>query len=125
MIAGPPQADTLALAELTQRIGSELDCLMRLSLTVQAALSRCTCTHPRDSETLKSLQGIDRITQGLADIARLMTDISDAAPEGIHLARHSLERRLQLRGLCQRIFVSDTRLVQPEASSSSGEVLLF
>ena len=124
-MTNPPPADSLALAELTQRIGSELDYLRRLSLTVQAALSQCTGAHPSDAETLKGLQGIDRITQGLADIARLMTDISNAAPQGIYLTRHSLKHRLQLRGLCQRIFVADPKLYQPEASSGSGDVLLF
>ena len=121
----PSPADTLTLADLTQRIGSELDCLMQVSLKVQAALSHCTCAHPSDSETLKSLQGIDRITQGLADVARLMTNISDAAPQGIYLPRHSLKHRLQLRSLCQRIFPADPKLFLPEPSSDSGDVLLF
>lgn len=124
-MTAPLPADTLTLADLTQRIGSELDCLMQLSLTVQAALSHCTGAHPSDSETLKGLQGIDRITQGLADIARLMTDISDAAPQGIYFMRHSLKHRLQIRSLCQRIFLADPRLFLPEASSGSGDVLLF
>ena len=116
-----PCPDQLALADLAIRIGSELDFLMQLSLTVQAALSHCTCAHPADTETLKGLQGIDRITQSLADMARLMADVGGAAPEGVYLARPALERRLQLRDLCQRIFLPDASAPR----SDFGEVLLF
>ena len=117
--------DQLALTDLATRIGGELDFLVHLSLTVQAALSHCTCTHPVDAETLKGLQGIDRITQGLADMARLMADIGETAPQGVYLARHALERRVQLRDLCQRIFVPEATASRPEARTVPGEVLLF
>ncbi len=121
----PEYPDQLALTDLAFRIGAELDFLMHLSLTVQSALSHCICTHPADAETLKGLQGIDRITQGLADVARLMADIGDTAPGGVFLGRHALERRLQLRDLCQRIFLPDAAVGQPDGRVSAGEVTLF
>lgn len=121
------QAELVPLDNLATRISHELEKLLSLSLAVQDAMSLRHSLHPENQDVLTGLQGIDRITQGLCDLARLMEEIGVRAPEDVFLERVPLDRRLTLRDLSSRLLPEQVRdrSAHSELASASGEVMLF
>lgn len=98
-----PLRDDLALDILARRVADELALLSSLSLALQEALSHCPfATHP-DAATLVGLQGIDRISQGIDDLRRLMDALPDHLPDAITVAPRTLLAPLRLRDLADRL----------------------
>lgn len=92
-------APDMPLELLTARIGSELEVLAGLSARVQQALSLCHFAPHTDPEAIRGLQGIDRITQSLEDLGRLMADLSGEIPPGLDMAYAPIFARLRLHEL--------------------------
>jgi len=130
MIAQIPPQDRVPFAVVARRIAAELSDLLRLSLDVQHALSHCTCVHPADIETQRWLQGIDRISQSLADLATLMSGFALSAPPSAAVERSTVEACLRLRELAGKLAPTDAGIRPGEAHMSGdqgppGEVHLF
>lgn len=93
----------LPLEELAARIGKELDALAILSARVQSALSLCAFSEHTAPEAIRGLQGIDRITQALEDLGRLMMAISNELPPDIHVQSAPVLSQLRLRELIRSL----------------------
>lgn len=121
-----PQGPTLAL--LATRIADELGHLGTLSEQVQAALSQCGLCLVNDRDTLRGLQGIDRISQGLTDLARLMEALGAQICADLPLPPTSLAGKVTLRELSLRLFQEGEALpaaVPPPLHAGAGNVHLF
>lgn len=123
--ACPPRLERhdLPLEALALRIGDELSALARLSGEVQAALHLCQFTEHTDPQAIRGLQGIDRITQSLEDLGRLMAAVSEEMPAGVSLHAVPILSRLRLHELVQQL---DPQAKPPDAApQGSGEILWF
>lgn len=89
----------LPLDALAQRVADELDTLAQLSAGVQTALSLCHFADHTDPEAIRGLQGIDRITQSLEDLGRLMAAVSGEMPANVRLHAVPILSRLRLHEL--------------------------
>ena len=113
----------LPLDALAARIGDELDTLARLSSEVQRALSMCHFAEHTDADAIRGLQGIDRITQALEDLGRLMAAVSTEMPQDVKLHAVPILSRLRLHELATNL--------DPEAErhspddQDSGEIPWF
>lgn len=119
-----PTPDDLSLDSLARRVADELALLSNLSLALQEALSHCPfATHP-DAATLAGLQGIDRISQGIDDLRRLMDALPDHLPDAITVAPRTLLAPLRLRDLADRLAAAEgPRTALPRRST--GDVSWF
>lgn len=99
----------LPLDVLAARIGEELDMLARLSAEVQAALALCRFNEHTNPGAIRGLQGIDRITQSLEDLGRLMAAISGEVPADISLHAAPILSRLRLHELVQSLDPGEPR----------------
>lgn len=96
--------DQIELSTLISRLGEEIAGLHRLSLDHQAALSALAPNVPPPQPWISAgLQGIDRIAQSLADIARLMAALSHDLEPAQHLTAERLRKAILLRDLSDRI----------------------
>ncbi|MGB7269863.1 MAG: hypothetical protein WBC90_10115 [Albidovulum sp.] len=113
------------LHQLAARIGEELDAMGQLSLSVQHAMSQCTGTMGRDPEVMNALQGIDRISQSLAELARLMQYVSQTTPQGISLPSAALQENLALRDMTKRLLAKAPQEPQSDDTVLAGDVTWF
>ncbi|SOC12150.1 hypothetical protein [Rhodobacter maris] len=113
----------LPLDALAGRIGDELDTLARLSAEVQRALSMCHFAEHTDIEAIRGLQGIDRITQALEDLGRLMAAVSTEMPQDVKLHAVPILSRLRLHELAQNLDPDAQRVVIEE--EDTGEIQWF
>lgn len=93
----------LELDALAARIGDELETLARLSSDVQKALSMCHFAEHTDPAAIRGLQGIDRITQALEDLGRLMAAVSGEMPKDVKLHAVPILSRLRLHELVNNL----------------------
>lgn len=117
-----PQCKDLPLDALAARIGDELDTLARLSSEVQRALSLCHFAEHTDPAAIRGLQGIDRITQALEDLGRLMAAVSGEIPNDVKLHAVPILSRLRLHELINNLDPSGTHKT---ASPTEGDVQWF
>lgn len=109
------------LRRLAVRIGSELAEMTGLAETVQLSLSDILQGSPKPPEKLAELQAIDRLTQLLSDLSRLLPAIADAMPPGGFLVDAELDRIICLKDLLVRL-VSDQPAPQTNAGVATGQV---
>ena len=119
---GSPVRKDLPLDALAARIGEELDTLARLSSEVQRALSLCHFAEHTDPTAIRGLQGIDRITQALEDLGRLMAAVSGEIPDEVKLHSVPILSRLRLHELINNL---DPEGNLSRAESSDGDVQWF
>jgi hypothetical protein len=112
----PPPRRDLPLDALAARIGDELDTLARLSSDVQRALSMCHFTEHTDPQAIRGLQGIDRITQALEDLGRLMAAVSGEMPKDVKLHAVPILSRLRLHELITNLDPAQEKTVQEHES---------
>lgn len=110
----------LPLDALAARIGDELDTLARLSSEVQRALSMCHFAEHTDAEAIRGLQGIDRITQALEDLGRLMAAVSTEMPQDVKLHAVPILSRLRLHELANNLNPEVERA--PQGSDDVGDI---
>ena len=60
-------------------------------------------THHTDPEAIRGLQGIDRITQALEDLGRLMAAVSSEMPRDVNVHSVPILSRLRLHELIQNL----------------------
>ncbi|NCA73186.1 MAG: hypothetical protein EOM91_24690 [Sphingobacteriia bacterium] len=99
----PIERRDLPLDALAARIGDELDTLARLSSEVQRAISLCHFADHTDAAAIRGLQGIDRITQALEDLGRLMAAVSTEMPQDVKLHAVPILSRLRLHELATNL----------------------
>lgn len=95
-------SEALNLAQLTQRIGAETLRLATAAGETQLALSLLGLEGRVDEQSIVGLQALDRLTQELEDLARLLDGLGQALPDGIRGPR-SLLALLRLRDLALRL----------------------
>lgn len=98
-----PERRDLPLDALAMRIGEVLEILARLSTEVQSALSLCEFAKGTDPGAIRGLQGIDRITQALEDLGRLMAAVSGEMPDNVFLHAVPILSRLRMHELVQNL----------------------
>ena len=121
--ASLPEHRDLPLDARAARVAEELETLAALSAQVQQALSLCHFSDHTDPAAIRGLQGIDRITQSLEDLGRLMNAVSGEMPEGVHLHAVPILSRLRLHELVQSL--DPTGLHSARHHEDSGEVTWF
>jgi len=119
----PIERRDLPLDALAARIGDELDTLARLSSEVQRAISLCHFADHTDAAAIRGLQGIDRITQALEDLGRLMAAVSTEMPQDVKLHAVPVLSRLRLHELATNLDPSADHLEVPE--EEAGEIQWF
>ena len=112
----------LPLDALALRVAEELDTLAALSADVQRALSMCHFADHTDPSAIRGLQGIDRITQSLEDIARLMATVAQEVPAGIGLQATAVLSRVRLHELAHNL---DPDAGPVHRSGADGDVTWF
>ena len=117
----PAQRD-LKLDALSLRVAEELDTLAALSAEVQGALSKCHFADHTDPSAIRGLQGIDRITQSLEDIARLMAAVAQEVPAGIGLPAAPIMSRVRLHELVHNL---DPAAGPVHRAGADGDVTWF
>ena len=119
----PIERRDLPLDALAARIGDELDTLARLSSEVQRAISLCHFADHTDAAAIRGLQGIDRITQALEDLGRLMSAVSTEMPQDVKLHAVPILSRLRLHELATN---HDPELQRHEVQQDEqGEIQWF
>lgn len=118
----PPHRD-LPLDALSLRVAEELDTLAALSAEVQRALSKCHFADHTDPSAIRGLQGIDRITQSLEDIARLMAAVAREVPAGVGLPAAPILSRVRLHELVHNLDPDAGPVHRPGADG--GDVTWF
>lgn len=96
-------AQQISLETLATNVGQELAHLAALSGQMQAALSLCHFAEHTNASAIRGLQGIDRITQTLEDLGRLMLALAAAVPPHQQLASTPLLAQLRLQDLKNRL----------------------
>ncbi|AOZ69452.1 hypothetical protein LPB142_09130 [Rhodobacter xanthinilyticus] len=119
-----PARRDLPLDALAARIGDELDTLARLSSEVQKALSMCHFADHTDPKAIMGLQGIDRITQALEDLGRLMAAVSGEMPSDVKLHAVPILSRLRLHELINNLDPEMPKISVQEAADE-GEIQWF
>jgi hypothetical protein len=117
----PSASHEVALGELAARVGEELETLARLSTDVQRALSKCSFADGTEAQTIRELQGIDRMTQSLEDLGRFMSNIADEIPDGIVLQAGPVLSRLRLRELVENLDPGHAKTIMPR--DDDGEIV--
>ncbi|MDW4548740.1 hypothetical protein R5H32_05175 [Defluviimonas sp. D31] len=114
----------IALAALLQDVATELSDLATLAGSVQEALSHCDVSDPPDPETLAKLQGLDRLSQGLDNVGRLMATLPAHLPQDLTVATSALisDRR---HSYLRRRAAESGRVESEEAKSRPGDVIWF
>ncbi len=123
-ISGIPARHDLPLDALAARVGEELESLARLSAEVQAAISLCNFSDHTDIAAIRGLQGIDRITQSLEDLSRLMAAVSSEMPDNVFLHSVPILSRLRLHELVRNLDPSRDRACA-EPVPVDGEIAWF
>ena len=113
----------MPLDALAARVADELDTLAQLSAGVQSALSMCHFAEHTDPGAIRGLQGIDRITQALEDLGRLMAAVSGEMPEGVRLRAVPILSRLRLHELVQNLDPDSVPVAA--AGDDDGDVMWF
>ncbi|MDD8024233.1 MAG: hypothetical protein PHX82_14125 [Paracoccaceae bacterium] len=113
----------LPLDALAARIGDELDTLARLSSDVQRALSMCHFADHTDPKAIRGLQGIDRITQALEDLGRLMAAVSGEMPKDVKLHAVPILSRLRLHELITNLDPEQEKITPDQGSD--GDIQWF
>lgn len=119
----PLEHRDLPLDALAARVGDELDTLARLSSEVQRAISLCHFADHTDADAIKGLQGIDRITQALEDLGRLMAAVSTEMPQDVKLHAVPILSRLRLHELATNLDPLSAQHAVPE--EEAGEIQWF
>ena len=118
--ARPAQGESdaeIAVAQLTSRVAGELSQLVGLALELQNALSVAGIAQSMPVEASTGLQAIDRITQNLGDLSRLLAALGGQLAPSTTIAAPPLADELILRDLAHRLFGIDTA---PEASAETS-----
>lgn len=123
-LQGRPPSEGLALDTLARRVADELALLSGLSLGLQEALSRCRFASHPESAILAGLQGIDRISQGIDDLGRLMTALAEHLPGPVPRAPDRVLAPLLLRDLADRLAAREPTPPAPPCRRS-GDVSWF
>ena len=118
-----PDRRDLPLDALAARVAEELETLAALSAQVQQALSLCHFADHTDPSAIRGLQGIDRITQSLEDLGRLMNAVSGEMPEGVYLHAVPILSRLRLHELVHNLDPNEAHVTRHY--EDSGEVTWF
>lgn len=113
----------MPLDALASRISEELETLARLSSDVQKALSICEFAEHTDPMAIRGLQGIDRITQALEDLGRLMSAVSSELSPEIKLHAVPILSRLRLHELVTNLDPELDRVIL--SRDFDGEVQWF
>lgn len=113
----------LPLDALAARIADELDTLAGLSSDVQRAISMCHFSDHTEPEAIRGLQGIDRITQALEDLGRLMAAVSGEMPTDVKLHAVPILSRLRLHELINNLDPDRIRETAPLAET--GDIQWF
>lgn len=124
-IAARPGAATdraLSLDILAARVGEELAGLARISAEVQTALSLCHFADHTDPSAIRGLQGIDRITQSLEDLGRLMEALSEELPANVPIPAERMLSRLRLRELQLRFDAGGAGAPLHAPNAAPGEI---
>lgn len=117
-------AETLPLGVVLARAGTVLSDLAGVALSVQGAITDSLPGHGVTRQAIIGLQGIDRITQVVADIARLLEDAAGMIPEGLEVDPVLVLHRVSLAELSQRIG-DDPAATQGRGRRAIGDVTLF
>lgn len=119
-----PSSDSdLLLDVLVGRIAKELNTLARLLIYVQTVLAQCQLPDTTAPQVIEGLQGLDRATQSLEDLARLMDCISDQLPVDIKVHSAKIFTTLRLMDLIANLDQkTDT---PPTTKGPTGEIQWF
>lgn len=114
--------ERIGLSPLTNRIAAELDRMAWLAAGLQVALSPAVRAGGLNTADLASLQAIDRLTQLLADLSRLMAVVADAAPPSASLTVADLREVIVLRDFLYRMTTPGAACETDRPEQSAGEV---
>ncbi|MGO4854671.1 hypothetical protein [Phaeovulum sp. W22_SRMD_FR3] len=120
-----PDRRDLPLDALAARIADELDTLAELSAQVQASLSQCHFADHTPASAVRGLQGIDRITQALEDLGRLMAAVSGEMPDNVKLHAVPILSRLRLHELVTNLDPLNPRRGEKVEPEPDGDIQWF
>ncbi|MCY1125362.1 hypothetical protein OU426_00710 [Frigidibacter sp. RF13] len=112
------------MAALASRVASELHQLAGLALDLQDALSAAGVAQKALGEAMAGLQAIDRITQNLGDLSRLLTALGGQLTPSTTIATPPLADGLILRDLAHRLFGTEGIVAEPRETSETGASLV-
>lgn len=120
----PPRegAATVALAVLTGRIAAELGQMSAITLDLQGALSALLGEQLPRSMTVAGLQSIDRVSQQLGDLARLMHVLAAASPADATIPAAQIRDSMQLSDLARRLVAESLPVHPGPALHATGDV---
>lgn len=115
------QPGHVPLADVLHRLAAELATLTWRAERIQDAAGAIAHGASVTSAASRDLQELDRLTQTLADLARLVRGLSECAPEAF-VDSETITRNLALADLSRRLLDAEDALPR---RTSEGSVSLF
>lgn len=113
----------LPIADLTARVGRELEALARLSVALQRALSASGIDGALSPQIIQDLQSIDRITQSLEDLGAFVGMLSTKIPTNLDCEADGIFAALRLQDIA--VSLDPRHPTEIQARDSDGDVSWF
>jgi hypothetical protein len=95
-----------AAGALAGRIGTEMAHLAELASALQDNLSGYLAVLASDGHAIRQVQSLDRLTQVLQDLTRVMAALADGLPKDLRLTASPVLRVIRLRDLSRALAAS-------------------
>jgi hypothetical protein len=113
-------ADFVAGA-LADRIGAEMAQLAELAVALQDTLTGFATNATADPQTIREVQSLDRLTQVLQDLTRVMAALAVGLPKDLRISAPPVLRVIRLYDLSRTLSAPDPRGAMP-AADTGGDV---
>jgi hypothetical protein len=101
---------------LAHRIGAEIAQMAELAVALQDTLAGFVADAAADRQAIREVQSLDRLTQVLQDLTRVMAALAQGLPQDLRVAAPPVLRVIRLYDLSQTLAAPDPR----EAVSVAG-----
>lgn len=114
------QARRVPLADLTARVGRELEALARMSISLQRALSASGIDSSLAPQIIRELQSIDRISQSLEDLGVFVSTLAEQISPDLACDADPIFASLRLQDLANAL--DPQHFTEIETRASEGDV---
>ncbi len=106
---------------LATRIGTEIAELAVLAVALQETLGGFVGNGAADRQAIREVQSLDRLTQVLQDLTRVMAALAKVLPKDLRVPALPLLHAIRLYDLSQTLAASDPRAAMP-VPEADGDV---
>lgn len=115
---GVSAEQTVATADLLPRLAAELDALARAMDQIQSLVSPALRACPPDADGVRQLQALDRVTQSLDGLGRLLALMAERPAAGVDVT--AAHEALRLGDLSARLLQTRQTVAQACPAPDNG-----